>query len=124
VIYAGGTPHEPEDARLLAIDRGAIVRIAPTGTRTPLIRGAQAAAYSPDGTFVAFVRSGDLWLANADGSGPRRLVQTPNVAESAPSWLPSGKAIVYTAEVEGLRQIRVVTLPTGPTTRIASSNTE
>jgi hypothetical protein len=124
VIYAGGTPHEPQDARLLAVDRGAIVRIAPTGARTALIRGARDAAYSPDGTFVAFTRSGDLWLANSDGTGQRRLVQTPNVAESAPSWLPSGKAVVYTAAVDGSRQIRVVTLPTGPSTRIAPSNTE
>ena len=115
---------EPTDARLLTVDRGAIVRIAPTGVRTTLIREAQDAAYSPDGTFVAFARDGDLWLANSDGSGQRPLVRTANVAESGPSWLPSGKAIVYTAEVNGSRQIRIVTLPTGPSQRIAASSTE
>jgi hypothetical protein len=124
LIYAGGTPSEPLDARLLAVDRGAVVRIAPNGARTTLLREAQDAAYSPDGTFVAFARDGDLWLANSDGSGQRRLVQTPNVAESGPSWLPNGQAIVYTAAVNGLRQIRVVTLPTGPTARIAPSSAE
>jgi lysyl oxidase/dipeptidyl peptidase IV (DPP IV)-like protein/WD40 repeat protein len=121
LIYVGGTPSEPLDARVLAVDRGAIVRIAPTGSRTTLIREAQDAAYSPDGTFVAFARDGDLWLANSDGSGQRRLTQTPNVAESRPSWLPDGTAIVYTAGVSGLRQIRVVTLPTGPSQRLAAS---
>jgi len=124
VIYAGGTPSEPLDVRMLAVDRSAIVRIAPTGTRTPLIRDAQDAAYSPDGTFVAFARDGDLWLANSDGSGQRRLAATPDVAEAGPSWLPNGKAIVYTAEVNGSRQIRVVSLPTGPSKRIAASSAE
>ena len=124
MIAAGGTPHEPQAARLLVADRGAIVRIAPTNVRTTLLREAQDAAYSPDGTFVAFARDGDLWLANADGSGQRRLVATPNVPESGPSWLPDGSAVVYTAEVNGLRQIRVVLLPTGTSKRLAASGAE
>jgi hypothetical protein len=124
VIYAGGTPGEPMDARLLLLDRGAIVSQSPDGTRKTLIGGAQDGAWSPDGTFVAFARNGDLWLANSDGSGQRRLVQTPNVAESGPSWLPSGKAVVYTADVGDRRQIRVVALPTGPTQRLAPSTGE
>jgi hypothetical protein len=124
VISDGGTSHEPRDVRMLAVDRGAIVRIAPTGARTTLIQDAQDAAYSPDGTLVAFARDGDLWLANSDGTGQRRLVQTENVAEAGPSWLPSGGAIVYTAEVVGARQIRVLTLPTGSSRRIAASGAE
>ena len=39
---------------------------------------------------MAFARNGDLWLANADGSGQRRLAATPNVDEWGPSWLPDG----------------------------------
>jgi len=124
VIDAGRTPPEPQDARLLVVDRGAIVAVAPDATRKPLIADAQDAAYSPDGTFVAFARNGDLWLANADGTGQRRLATTPNVAESGPSWLPSGKAIVYSADVGGRRQIRVVPLPTGTSTRVAASGAE
>ena len=124
MTLAPATPHEPHDARLLVVDRGAIVRIAPAAVRTTLIRDAQDAAYSPDGTFVAFARDGDLWLANADGSGQRRLVRTPNVAESGPSWLPDGSAVVYTAEASGQRQIRVVPLPTGTSRRVAASGAE
>jgi WD40 repeat protein len=124
VIYAGGTPSEPQDARLLIADRGAIVSVAPDATRKTLIADAQDAAYSPDGTFIAFARAGDIWLANSDGSGQRRLVRTPNVAESGPSWLPDGSAVVYTAGAEGSRQIRVVPLPTGTSRRLASSGAE
>jgi Lysyl oxidase/WD40-like Beta Propeller Repeat len=97
---------------------------APEGSRRLLLKNAGTTSYSPDGTLVAFVRGGDLWLANADGSGERRLGSTPNVDESKPSWLPSGEAIVYTASQDDRRQIRVFQLPTGPSKRIAASNTE
>jgi hypothetical protein len=115
---------EPRDTRMLVASSGAIVAIAPEGKRTQLLSGAKDAAYSPDGTFIAFVRGGDLWLANADGSGERRLAATPNVDESRPSWLPGGKTLAYTARLEERRTIRVFQLPTGPSKRIAGSNGE
>jgi hypothetical protein len=115
---------EPHDLRLLVASGNAIVAVAKDGTRKRLLGEAQDAAYSPDGTLVAFARNGDLWLANADGSGQRKLVTTPNVVEWRPSWLPNGRAIVYTASVGDRRQIRVVPLPLGPTTRLAPSNAE
>jgi hypothetical protein len=115
---------EPHDLRLLVASGGAIVAVAKDGTHKQLLGEAQDAAYSPDGTLLAFARDGDLWVANADGSGRRRLVSTPNVVEWGPSWLPSGRAIVYTASIAGRRQIRIVPLPFGTTTRIAASNAE
>jgi hypothetical protein len=115
---------EPRDARMLVASGSAIVAVAPDSTRTPLLPDAQDAAYSPDGTMLAFVRSGDLWVANADGSGQRRLATTPNVVEWGPSWSTDGLSLFYSARVAGRRQIRVVHLPTGPSTRIAPSNEE
>ena len=52
-------------------------RSPPTAPARALLPDAQDAAYSPDGTMIAFARSGDLWDANADGSGQRRLMSTP-----------------------------------------------
>jgi Tol biopolymer transport system component len=115
---------EPRDLRMLVANAGAIVRITPGLKRTRLLMGAQDAAYSPDGTLVAFARDGDLWLANADGTGQRRLLETPNVEEWGASWLPNGTALVYTARQSERRQIRVFQLPTGPSKRIAPSNGE
>jgi hypothetical protein len=103
---------EPHDLRMLVADGG---RIVAEGKQ---LLTADDAAYSPDGTLLAFARDGDLWLANSDGTGQRRLARTPNVAEWGPSWLPSGRAIVYTAEVDGARQIRVLPLPTGLSKRL------
>jgi hypothetical protein len=109
---------------MLVANGGGIVAVTPDGAQKRLIGDAQDAAYSPDGTLIAFARSGDLWIANADGSGQRRLAATPNVDEWGPAWLPNGTAIVYTASVAGSRQIRVVQLPTGPSKRIDASNSE
>jgi Lysyl oxidase/WD40-like Beta Propeller Repeat len=125
VITADAVPRaEPREARMLIAAGSSVLAQTPAGTRTQLLKDAQDAAYSPDGTLVAFVRGGDVWLANADGSGERRLASTPNVEEWKPSWLPSGKAIVYTASQNDRRQIRVFQLPTGPSVRIAASNAE
>src|SRR4051794_16384815 len=115
---------EPRDMRMLVSVRSSVLAQTPAGTRSVLLKGARDAAYSPDGTLVAFARRGDLWLANADGSGERRLASTPDVEEGKPSWLPSGTAIVYTATQNDRRQIRVFQLPTEPSKRIAASSAE
>src|SRR5438309_4393038 len=109
---------------MLVADGGGLVSATPDGTRKRLIDGAQDAAYSPDGTLIAFARNGDLWVANADGTGQGRLAATPKVDEWGPAWLPNGRSIVYTARVAGTKQIRVVQMPTGPSLRIAASNSE
>lgn len=115
---------EPRDARMLVASGRTIVAIAPDATRASLITDAEDGAYSPDGTFISFARGGDLWLANSDGSGQRRLTATPNVVEWGPSWSPDGTTVVYSARVAGRRQIRLVHLPTGPSQRVAASGFE
>jgi hypothetical protein len=115
---------EPRDARLLVESGNNVVAVTPAGVRKRLLADCQDAVYSPDGTMLAFVRAGDLWVANADGSGQRRLARTPDVVEWGPQWSPRGTALAYTASVGGRRQIRVVQLPTGPSVRVAASAAE
>lgn len=106
---------EPHAAELLRVDRNALQ----VGT-SQLVGDATDGAFSPDGTLLAFVRDGDLWLANGDGTGRRRLARTPDVLEWGPSWLPDGSAIVYSAQAaDGSRQVRVFRLPTGPSRKLA-----
>jgi Tol biopolymer transport system component len=124
VAAAAAIRPEPRDARMLVESGGVIVAVTPEGTRRRLLDAGGDASYSPDGTLVAFVRGGDVWLANADGSGQRRLADTPNVEESQPAWTPDGTQIVYTATIGGRRQIRVFSLPTGPSVRIEASASE
>jgi hypothetical protein len=115
---------EPRDARILVGSGSSIVAIARDLTRARVLQDAQDAAYSPDGTLIAFARSGDLSVANSDGSGQRQVVTTPNVVEWGPSWSPDGLTLVYSARVDGRRQIRAVALPTGTSRRLAGSAAE
>ncbi len=81
------------------------------GSIQELVRRAQEAVYSPDGSRIAFAGylnrdlvqaeenrdylASELYVANADGSGIRRLSRSKGVLESAPSWDPSGARLAY-----------------------------
>jgi TolB protein len=76
-------------------------------------KGSQAFApsISPDGTRMAFAsnRGGnmDVWVANVDGSSPRRLTQTA-AADTAPCWSPTGQEIAFTSGRAGTPQLWVM----------------
>lgn len=53
--------------------------------------------WSPDGTRIAYVSAGDLWVVDIDGGEPRRIDDTGPV--HFPTWLPpDGKEIIYRRE--------------------------
>jgi hypothetical protein len=55
-------------------------------------------AWSPDGTKIVFVKTGDpsagIWTMNADGSNQTRLTNS-GLVEQAPSYSPDGSKIVF-----------------------------
>ena len=68
----------------------------------PLVQGAQP-AWSPDGSRLAFVDPlGDgLRLANADGTGLRRLTscRSPTCeVQMSPTWSPDGRRVAFVAQ--------------------------
>jgi TolB protein len=75
-------------------------------------------SWSPDGSRIAFeTYVGDgyaIVIANADGSGARRLTDGSRMQHS-PWWSPDGTHLVFVSPVEqrGLPRIQIIDLATG-----------
>jgi Tol biopolymer transport system component len=52
--------------------------------------------YSPDGSTLAFVRDGGVWVMGPDGTNPKRVTKPPRyVVDAQPSWSPDGNRLVF-----------------------------
>lgn len=56
---------------------------------------------------IAFIYAEDLWIANADGTQPRRLTIDEGV-ESNPVFSPDGSLIAFSAQYDGNTDVFVV----------------
>jgi len=61
---------------------------------------------------VAFIYAEDLWVANLDGTSPRRLTVDEGV-ESNPVFSPDGSTIAFSAEYDGNTDVFVVPVTGG-----------
>jgi dipeptidyl aminopeptidase/acylaminoacyl peptidase len=87
----------------LSVDGGVAV-VADDFAATPvvIVPGATWPAWSPDGTRLAFVREGRVWVGAADGSGAAAITNPGGGAgDSAPggdtelTWTPDGRALLF-----------------------------
>lgn len=66
--------------------------------------GDQGAAYSPDGTKIAFMNNYDgdyeICVMNADGTGTKQLTKN-SALDAYPSWSPDGTKIAFTSNRDG-----------------------
>jgi peptide/nickel transport system substrate-binding protein len=70
------------------------------------VRTAQAAFPGGSGK-LAFVRAGDIWVADADGSNQTRLTVSP-VVDRSPRWSPDGRSIAFASNRDGDFEIFVM----------------
>ncbi|MBL4658561.1 MAG: PD40 domain-containing protein, partial [Flavobacteriales bacterium] len=56
---------------------------------------------------IAFIYAEDLWVANLDGSNPRRLTVDEGI-ESAPMFSPDGSLIAFSAQYDGNTDVFIV----------------
>jgi Tol biopolymer transport system component len=94
----------PDGQRLVFDLLGDLYTLPITGGKATRITSGQAfdamPSFSPDGRHIAFVsdRNGapNLWVANADGTGARRLSNTQGFGYDyvSPSWTPDGRAVI------------------------------
>jgi Tol biopolymer transport system component len=94
---------EPLDLFVVNADGGGVRRLTPPGTTTAQFLSGSAASWSPDGTQVAVVaahgrfwdtKSRSVYIAEADGSGDRRIGPRGNITDA--SWSPDGAWIALT----------------------------
>jgi len=68
-------------------------------------------------TNLAFVYAGDLWVANIDGTGVRRLTSDEGI-ESNPAFSPDGKLIAFSAQFDGNTDVYVIPVEGGAPKRL------
>jgi tricorn protease len=66
---------------------------------------------------IAFIYAEDLWIANPDGSQPRRLTVDEGI-ESDPYFSPDGKLIAFSAQYEGNTDVYTIPVEGGIPTRL------
>jgi imidazolonepropionase-like amidohydrolase/Tol biopolymer transport system component len=65
--------------------------VAPASFKTKMVRFAQK---SPDGSRIVYEALGNLWIANGDGSGAKRLTRGDEF-ESYPTFSRDGRSVAY-----------------------------
>jgi DNA-binding winged helix-turn-helix (wHTH) protein/Tol biopolymer transport system component len=106
------------DDRLYAVGRPAVAQAYRFDVRSNALQpyrrpfSALWVDYAPDGTQIAYVSEPDhgLWIANADGSAPRRLRIAPVTDVDACAWSPDGKTIVFRGAEPG-RHHKIYLIP-------------
>jgi tricorn protease len=66
---------------------------------------------------LAFAYAGDIWVANKDGSSPKRLTVNPDV-ESQPLLSPDGEWIAFTGNYDGNIDVYIIPVTGGTPKRL------
>jgi TolB protein len=79
-----------------------VANVDGTASSSLRVRDAFEPDWSPDGTTIAFTRPNgparsEIWVVNADGTSPRRLIGDEALDASQPRWTPDGTHIVFTS---------------------------
>ena len=94
------------------------------------VRGIMAPVLSPDGTQVAFVALGDLWLmpipstSLAAGGGAARKLTDDRFVEMDPTWSPDGRSLAFSSDRDGSMDLWVRDIASGVDRKAAAGATK
>jgi Tol biopolymer transport system component len=79
------------------------------GTNQKILASAINAAWSPDGTEIAYVSRGDVFVMNSDGSNKQQLTNHRGYKYNGqPTWSPDGTKIAFVSDRDGNEEIYVM----------------
>src|SRR4029079_2140657 len=64
-------------------------------------------SWSPDGTRIALIAYGEVYVMNADGTDPVRVTNN-TVTDDSPHWAPDNQTIVFASDRTGLADLYTV----------------
>src|SRR5262249_26301568 len=112
-------------AGLIAFDRAApgaeatLLTVDPATGATRTLGAASEPAWSPDGSKLAHVRPGQVYVAASDGTG-EALVG----AGEDPAWSPDGAKLVVSRSDGKAKQLVVIELASGATTQLTDGTSD
>ncbi len=119
VSPSGGERREIPFTATVAFDREETalppVRFPDPGASLPA-RGHMGLALSPDGSRIALLALGRLWVWPV-GVEPRAVTEVP-ITAAWPSWAPNGRELAWSAGVEGVEDVYVTDVVTGRTRQL------
>jgi Tol biopolymer transport system component/imidazolonepropionase-like amidohydrolase len=89
---------------------------------TRAVQGIVSPTISPDGTQVAFMALGDLWLMPIGGSA--RKLTNDRFLEMDPTWSPDGRSIAYSSDRDGSMDLWVRDIAAGTDRKAATGATK
>jgi hypothetical protein len=96
---AGQSAYPGSEGRIAFVRHGDIYSIRPDGTGLrQLSSGGRSSGprWTPDGTRIAYLHAGNLWIMNANGSHKDRITRAaPTYTDSRPSWSPNGRYLAF-----------------------------
>jgi hypothetical protein len=121
IAVASAAPAAAADAGKVAVlAQGGIAVVADDFASPPVlvVPRAEAPVWSPDGTRLAFLRSGRIEVSAADGSGAVAVTDPGDGHDQDPAWTPDGSALIFRRVARGQVGLFRVGAGGGPVRRV------